>query len=64
MLNTSEELEDARRIDVIDDFGKKIRNSGYCLQQTRDILVGGLKGYERKLSLSKDKTNPKLETTP
>ena len=37
MLNTSEDLEDSNRLDIIDDFGKKIRNSAYCLEQTRNI---------------------------
>ena len=59
MLNTSEDLDDAMRMTVVDNFAKKVRNSGYCIKQTRDIMMGGLKGYERKLNLSRDHSNPK-----
>ena len=37
----------------------KVVNSGYGLKQTREIIVGGLKGYERKLKLSLDLDNPR-----
>ena len=39
-----EDLEDASRLDIIYDFGRKIRKSGYCLEQTRKILISGKKG--------------------
>jgi hypothetical protein len=38
---------------VVDKYGQKLINSGYGLEQTRRILVGGLKGYEKKLWTSK-----------
>ena len=38
---------------IVDDFATKIRNSGYCIKQTREIRMRGLKGYERNLNLSR-----------
>ena len=61
MVNTSEDLDDSVRLEIVDKFAAKIVNSGYGLNQTRNIMVGGLKGYERKLKLSKDVTNPKWQ---
>ena len=59
MMNTSEDLDISVRTEVVDEYAQKLFNSGFKLDQTRNILVGGLTGYERKLSLSKDKNNPK-----
>ena len=59
MMNTSEDLGMMERNCVIDDYAMKVVNSGYGLKQTRNIVVGGLKGYERKLELSRNKANPK-----
>ena len=52
MMNTSEELGMDERLKVVDGYAMKVINSGYGLKQTREIIVGGLKGYERKLKLS------------
>ena len=59
MLNTSERLEIKWRTDVVDDYAGKLVNSGYDLEYTRKVIVGGLTGYERKMILSKDRSNPK-----
>ena len=59
MLNTSERLEMVDRLGVVDEYAEKLRNSGYDLEYTRKIMVGGLTGYERKLALSKNKASPK-----
>ena len=59
MMNTSEDLDISVRTEVVDEYAQKLFNSGFKLDQTRNILVGGLTGYERKLSLSKDNNNPK-----
>ena len=59
MMNTSEDLDIVERNNVIDEYTMKVDNSGYGLKQTRDIVVGGLKGYKRKLKLSRNKSNPK-----
>ena len=31
---------------IVDGYGQKLINSGYTLEQTRRILVNGIKGYE------------------
>jgi hypothetical protein len=59
LLNTSEDLDDRERLEVINGYTQKLINSGYGLEQTRNIIVAGLKGYERKLKLSRDLTNPR-----
>ena len=59
MLNTSERLEDAWRIGIVDDYARKLMNSGYELNYTRKVMLGGLTGYERKLGLSKKTDHPK-----
>ena len=59
MMNTSERIELQERIEVIDNYGMKLVNSGYSLDQSRKMIVGGLVGYERRLALSRDTTNLK-----
>ena len=46
-------------MEVIDEYAQKLINSGYGLEQTRNIIVAGLKGYEKKLKLSRDLANPR-----
>ena len=59
MINTSEQVELDTRLEIIDKYAEKLLNSEYPLDQTRNIIIGGLKGYKRLLSLSRDKENPK-----
>ena len=59
MLNTSERLEIRHRLEVVDNYALKLVNSGYDLEYARKVIMGGLTGYERKLALSLDRTNPK-----
>ena len=42
-------------MEVIVNYARKLINSEYDLEVTRRIIVGGLKGYERMLSVSLDK---------
>ena len=58
MVNTSELVDMSTRLDVIDEYARKLINSEYDLAMTRRIIVGGLKGYERMLSGSLDKGSP------
>ena len=46
LLNCKEELLPSYRAEVID--GRKLRTSGYELEQTRRILINGMKGYQSK----------------
>ena len=57
MINTSELVDHGTRLNVIDDYARKLINSEYDLAMTRRIVVGGLKGYERMLSLSLNRDN-------
>ena len=59
MVNTSEDAKIEDRLKVVDDYTQKLINSEYDLEEARGIVIGGLKGYERLLSLSRDKSNPK-----
>ena len=59
MVNTSELVDMKERIQVVDNYAQKLINSEYSVKETREMIIGGLKGYERLLSLSKDKENPK-----
>ena len=59
MVNTSEMVDMEKRLDIIDKYAQKLINSEYSMEQTRNAIIGGLKGYERLLSLSKDLNNPR-----
>jgi hypothetical protein len=59
MVNTSKMESDERRVQIVDNYADKLMNSEYHLAQTRNIIVGWLKGYERLLTLSKDRMNPR-----
>ena len=59
MVNTSEMVSMEERVGIVDKYATKLMNSEYPLEEARNIIIGGLKGYERLLSLSKDTTNPK-----
>ena len=52
MQNTSELLPIEEREAVLDDLSQKLANSGYNLNKTRQILVGGLSGYEKRVRRS------------
>ena len=49
MVNTSEMVSNERRVEIVDSYAEKLMNSEYPLEQTRNIIIGGLKGYERLL---------------
>ena len=59
MVNTSEMVDMEKRLEVVDNYAQKLINSEYSMKEARDIIIGGLKGYERLLSLSKDVDNPR-----
>ena len=48
-MNTSELLGMEKRVMVVDDYGQKLINSGFGVDQSRTIVVGGLVSYERRL---------------
>mgnify|MGYP001487967323 FL=1 len=59
MVNTSEKVPMSKRLEIVDKYAQKMINSEYSVDMTRQTIVGGLKGYERLLSLSRDPSNPK-----
>ena len=58
MMNTSELLDIDRRVRVVNDYAQKLINSGFGIDQSRKIIVGGLVSYERRVKLSKDEKLP------
>ena len=59
MINTSELVPIEKRLEIIDKYAGKLINSEYTTLETRRVIIDGLKGYERLLSLSKDLENPR-----
>ena len=59
MVNTSELGKESMRLEIVDRYAQKLINSEYTLKHTQGFIIGGLKGYERLLSLSRDLSNPR-----
>ena len=64
VVSTKEKVYILERVRVVDSYAQKLINSEYSVEETREVITGGLKGYERLLSLSRDTGNPKVETLP
>ena len=47
--NTKEDLPVAFKMEIIDGYAQKVTNGGYSLDQTRRIIIAGIKGYYAKL---------------
>ena len=54
LLNTSEMLPNYVRISIVDEYTKQILSSGYSFDQTKNIVIAGLKGYESILKRCKE----------
>ena len=53
--NTRESMGAREQIKVVNDYGQKLINSGYALDQVKKILINGIKGYEgRKARCKKE----------
>ena len=48
LMNTCETLGAESKTDILDQYAKKLLNSGYSREQARRILLNGIKGYESK----------------
>ena len=57
MLNCSEDLEDSKRVEHINNLSVKMKTSGYNTQFIRKVMLAGIKSYEKKLK------NSRLEKT-
>ena len=53
LLNCSEDLEDDKRVDHLNNLSVKLKTSGYNTEFTRKVMVAGIKTYEKKLKNSK-----------
>ena len=60
MLNTSESMAIEERVKIVDGYAKKLLTSGYGIEQTRRIIINGIKGYAKKLSESRKLGGRKL----
>ena len=49
MVNTDEEQPQQQRNEILELFTIKMQRSGYNSKQRKEIIISGLKGYERKL---------------
>ena len=47
MRNTSRSVGKSRRAEILSNFMKKMKKSGYCRKTRRNVLLAGLKGYFR-----------------
>ena len=48
LINTSEDLPQKDRNEILNDFTSKLIKSGYSKKQTHEIVEGGVVGYERR----------------
>ena len=60
MPNSSERVDMATNIVIVDDYRQKLLNSGYCFISIRKIVIAGVKGYARKVFNSKKQGGQKL----
>ena len=53
-FKTMKEIDQPEKWTIIDQYGQKLLNSGYSLDQVRKISVNGIKGHEsRKIRYTK-----------
>ena len=58
MLNCSSHIPIVSRLEVINNFGQKMVNSGHTIQEVRRNLISGLKGWRSKLDRCKTTNQP------
>ena len=58
MLNCSEHVPIETRMEIIDNFGQKMLNSGHHIENTRRNLISGLKGWKNKVARCKSQGQP------
>ena len=46
MKNTSELIPNEERVQIVEEYTTQLRRSGYSVEQTKSIIIAGLKGYE------------------
>ena len=48
LLNTKDDLPSDFKSKIVDDYGIKLLTSGYSMEQSRRVLLNGVKGYVTK----------------
>ena len=63
LLNTREELPPKYRASIIDEYGVKLRTSGYAVKVTRKILHNGMKVYVAKVTRRRANNGGRIHRT-
>merc|ERR1711954_515110 len=58
LLNTSESVDDEIKTEILNDFMKELKHSGYNEKDRETILVGGIKTYSNLKLLEKKGKRP------
>ena len=62
MINTSENVPLVDRIRIVNNYGHNLVNSECTVEETRRVVIVGLKGYERLLCITEQRQEqPKVE---
>ena len=56
--NCSETVPIQDKVEMLDRFCQKMVNSGHQVKSIRVVMVGGIKGYKRKLARSLERGEP------
>ena len=59
LMNTDRTLEQTAKDNIINEYEKKLRRSGYTTEQIVEVIVSGLKCYQRK-EKETEKENKKM----
>ena len=55
LYNTMEEIDQAEKWKILDQYSQKLLDSGYPIEQVRKIIINGIKGHEsRKIRYAKE----------
>ena len=63
LLNTKENLPSTYKGKIVDGYAQKILNGDYSRDQTRRIIVAGLKGYHAKLRRMRERGQVRIHLT-
>ena len=58
LFNTKESIPQSRKDEIVDEFTLKLLRSGYSISSARQILISGLRCFQRKVSHAKDSGVP------
>ena len=56
--NCSPSIPIQDKVEILDEFSQKLTNSGHSIKTVRTILVGGIKGFQRRVARSKERGEP------